>query len=409
MKICIKGVENKLINKSVFISGSKSESNRLLILQQLLSRITISNLSDSDDTHHLQHALSTQDSEINIGHAGTAMRFLTAFFAAQKNRTVILSGSDRMHNRPIKILVDALKDLGAEISYVDKEGYPPLKIMGKELTENKVQINGNVSSQYISALLLIATSLSEGLTVELLGEITSIPYIKMTLSLLNQIGIETSFEGQTIQVKPLQNSKQQDLLVESDWSSASYFYSIIALSDIGSEIRLSSYKKQSLQGDAVLADIYEHFGVSTTFDENSIILKKVAKSKKELLKLDLNKAPDIAQTIAVTCFGLGVSCDLDGLHTLKIKETDRLEALKNELTKLGAIISVTNDSLYLEGSSKIISNVSIKTYNDHRMAMAFAPLAMLMPLNILDANVVTKSYRNFWEDLQQIGFQLNKA
>jgi len=409
MKICIKGVENKLINKSVFISGSKSESNRLLILQQLLSRITISNLSDSDDTHHLQHALSTQDSEINIGHAGTAMRFLTAFFAAQKNRTVILSGSDRMHNRPIKILVDALKDLGAEISYVDKEGYPPLKIMGKELTENKVQINGNVSSQYISALLLIATSLSEGLTVELLGEITSIPYIKMTLSLLNQIGIETSFEGQTIQVKPLQNSKQQDLLVESDWSSASYFYSIIALSDIGSEIRLSSYKKQSLQGDAVLADIYEHFGVSTTFDENSIILKKVAKSKKELLQLDLNKAPDIAQTIAVTCFGLGVSCDLDGLHTLKIKETDRLEALKNELTKLGAIISVTNDSLYLEGSSKIISNVSIETYNDHRMAMAFAPLAILMPLNILDANVVTKSYRNFWEDLQQIGFQLNKA
>jgi len=409
MKICIKGVENKLINKSVFISGSKSESNRLLILQQLFSRITISNLSDSDDTHHLQHALSTQDSEINIGHAGTAMRFLTAFFAAQKNRTVILSGSDRMHNRPIKILVDALKDLGAEISYVDKEGYPPLKITGKELKENKVQINGNVSSQYISALLLIASSLPEGLTVELLGEITSIPYIKMTLSLLNQIGIETSFEGQTIQVKPHQNSKQQDLVVESDWSSASYFYSIIALSDIGSEIRLSSYKKQSLQGDAVLADIYEHFGVSTTFDENSIILKKVAKSKKELLQLDLNKAPDIAQTIAVTCFGLGVSCDLDGLHTLKIKETDRLEALKNELTKLGAIISVTNDSLYLEGSSKIISNVSIETYNDHRMAMAFAPLAMLMPINILDANVVTKSYRNFWEDLQQIGFQLNKA
>jgi|TARA_R110002072_G_scaffold145129_6_gene291360 3-phosphoshikimate 1-carboxyvinyltransferase len=409
MKICIKGVENKLINKSVFISGSKSESNRLLILQQLFSRITISNLSDSDDTHHLQHALSTQDSEINIGHAGTAMRFLTAFFAAQKNRTVILSGSDRMHNRPIKILVDALKDLGAEISYVDKEGYPPLKITGKELKENKVQINGNVSSQYISALLLIASSLPEGLTVELLGEITSIPYIKMTLSLLNQIGIETSFEGQTIQVKPHQNSKQQDLVVESDWSSASYFYSIIALSDIGSEIRLSSYKKQSLQGDAVLADIYEHFGVSTTFDENSIILKKVAESKKELLQLDLNKAPDIAQTIAVTCFGLGVSCDLDGLHTLKIKETDRLEALKNELTKLGAIISVTNDSLYLEGSSKIISNVSIETYNDHRMAMAFAPLAILMPINILDANVVTKSYRNFWEDLQQIGFQLNKA
>tara|TARA_R110000787_G_scaffold276239_7_gene385120 strand:- start:785 stop:2014 length:1230 start_codon:yes stop_codon:yes gene_type:complete len=409
MKICIKGVDNKLITKDVFISGSKSESNRLLILQQLFSKISIENLSDSDDTHHLQHALTTNDSDINIGHAGTAMRFLTAFFATQNNRTVILSGSERMHNRPIKILVDSLRDLGAEISYVDKEGYPPLKITGKELTEDKVQINGNVSSQYISALLLIASSLPKGLTVELIGEITSIPYINMTLSLLNQLGIETHFEGQIIQVKTLPNLKPQTLVVESDWSSASYFYSIAALSDIGSVIRLSSYKKESLQGDSVLANIYTHFGVETTFEGNTILLKKVRESNNELLILDLNKAPDIAQTIAVTCFGLGIACDLSGLHTLKIKETDRLVALQVELTKLGATISVTNDSLHLVSTSEITSNISIETYNDHRMAMAFAPLALRVPIEILDADVVTKSYRNFWEDLQQIGFQLNKA
>ena len=409
MRISIKGVDNKLINEGVFISGSKSESNRLLILQKLFKEISIDNLSDSDDTHHLQDALTTENHEINIGHAGTAMRFLTAYFATEEGRTVILSGSDRMHNRPIKILVDALNDLGADISYTDKEGYPPLKIKGKKLLKDVVQINGNVSSQYISALLLIAASLPKGLKIELIGEITSVPYINMTLTLLNQIGIVTSFEGQTIEVEPLQKIQQNKLIVESDWSSASYFYSIAAFSTIGSEINLTAYKNESLQGDSVLANIYEHFGVQTTFIENSIKLKKVANHSNKILKLDLNKAPDIAQTIAVSSFGLGIACDLSGLHTLKIKETDRLEALKEELTKLGATISVTNDSLHLESSPSIHSNIAIETYNDHRMAMAFAPLGMLKPIYILDANVVTKSYRNFWNDLQQIGFQLNKA
>ena len=313
-----------------------------------------------------------------------------------------------MHNRPIKILVEALRALGADISYVEKEGYPPLKITGRKLTQNKVLINGNVSSQYISALLLIASNLPKGLTVELIGEITSIPYINMTLSLLNQLGIKTTFESQIIKVQSLKDINKQALEVESDWSSASYFYSILALSTVGSEIRLSSYKKESLQGDAILANIYEHFGVETIFEVNSILLKKVTESKKELLKLDLNKAPDIAQTIAVTCFGLGISCELSGLHTLKIKETDRLEALYTELAKLGANISVTNVSLHLESNSIINSNISIETYNDHRMAMAFAPLAMRVSIDILDAGVVSKSYRNFWNDLQQIGFQLNK-
>ncbi len=409
MKICIKGIDNTNILKDIFISGSKSESNRMLVLQKLFREITIHNLSDSDDTHHLQAALSSQDAEINVGHAGTAMRFLTAFFAIQQKRTTILSGSERMHQRPIKVLVEALRTLGAEISYLGNEGFPPLKITGKQLTKDQVKINGNISSQYISALLLIAASLPNGLRVELVGEITSIPYINMTLSLLNQIGITTSFESQIIQVNPFEEANKHTIEVESDWSSASYFYSIAALSSVGSEIRLSSYKKESLQGDAILAKIYTSFGVETVYETNSIVLRKTKEANKEHLTIDLNKAPDIAQTIAVTCYGLGITCKLLGLHTLKIKETDRLEALHSELTKLGANISVTPTSLYLKSSSEIVADVSIETYNDHRMAMAFAPLGMKIPLEILDADVVTKSYRNFWKDLQKIGFQLNKV
>lgn len=405
MDIRIEGVENKLINESVFISGSKSESNRLLILQQLFPEISIENLSDSDDSQYMQNALKSSGSDINIGHAGTTMRFLTAFFSVQKDKTVVLSGSERMHNRPIEILVDSLRNIGANISYLEKEGYPPLKIQGEELTRDYVQINGNVSSQYISALLLIAPSLPKGLTIELIGQITSIPYIQMTLNLMGQIGVEASFEGQVIQVKPLLESQKKMIVVESDWSSASYFYSIIALSDIGSKITLSAYKKESLQGDSVLSEIYKHFGVETSFKENSITLKKIAESSQKTLDIDLIKAPDTAQTIAVTCFALGVPCNLTGLHTLKIKETDRLEALKAELTKLGAEISVTDHSLHLKNTKEINSNVSIETYHDHRMAMAFAPLAMRTSITILEADVVTKSYRNFWNDLQQIGFQ----
>ena len=409
MKICIKGIDSNCIVKDIFISGSKSESNRMLILQKLFNEITIHNLSDSDDTHHLQHALASQDDHINVGHAGTAMRFLTAFFAIQKKRITIISGSERMHQRPIKVLVEALRALGAEISYLENEGFPPLKIIGKPLTEDSVKINGNISSQYISALLLIAASLPNGLRVELLGEITSIPYINMTLTLLEQIGITTTFEGQFIRVAPFKELKKHILQVESDWSSASYFYSIAAMSSMGSEIRLSSYKKESLQGDAILSNIYNFFGVETIYETNSVVLRKIKEPNNETLKIDLNKAPDIAQTIAVTCFGLGISCELLGLHTLKIKETDRLEALKTELTKLGADISVSSSSLYLERSLKMVANVSIETYNDHRMAMAFAPLAMKIPIEILDADVVTKSYRNFWEDMQKIGFQFNKV
>ncbi|MDA9348610.1 3-phosphoshikimate 1-carboxyvinyltransferase [Polaribacter sp.] len=397
----------KIIEKIV-ISGSKSESNRLLILQELFPEISIENLSDSDDSIHLQHALSSKASLIDIGHAGTAMRFLVGYFASKQNSEVILTGSERMQQRPIGILVEALRDLGADISYEENEGYPPVRIKGKAITKNNVQINGNVSSQYISSLILMGTHLAKGVTIELMGKITSIPYINMTLSLLNQLGISTYFEGNIIQVLPAKQLQKQTVVVESDWSSASYFYSVAAFSEVGSEIQLSAYKKESLQGDSCLAEIYTHFGVETVFDQNTITLKKVSASEAGLLTLDLKNAPDIAQTIAVTCFGLGVTCHLTGLHTLKIKETDRLEALEAELKKLGASISITNESLSLSTSEVMHENIAIKTYNDHRMAMAFAPLAFKVPIAILDAEVVSKSYQKFWKDMQQIGIQIKE-
>lgn len=265
----------------------------------------------------------------------------------------------------------------------------------------------NTSSQYISALLLIAPKLENGLELTLEGEITSVPYIKMTLALLNEIGVETTFEGNIITVNHKSAIVDQQSTIESDWSSASYFYSLVALSEIGTQITLSSYKQNSLQGDSVLVEIYKHFGVNTTFQGNKIVISKTEISSQESLNFNHQSSPDIAQTVAVTCFGLGIGCHLTGLHTLKIKETDRLEALKTELSKLGANISVTNDSLTLEGLSAINSNIAIATYNDHRMAMAFAPLALRVPIVIENAEVVSKSFPTFWEDLKQIGFQIS--
>jgi len=396
------------------ITGSKSETNRLLLLQALYPNISLKNVSNSDDSEVMSKALdnsefTAQNSQlINVHHAGTAMRFLTAFFAIQEGKEVVLTGSSRMKERPIGILVDALRQLGANISYEENEGVPPIRIVGKKLTSNKVSLAANVSSQYISALLLIAPKLKNGLELTLEGEITSIPYIKMTLALLNEIGVETLFENNIISVKPkfvIQNSK---FVIESDWSSASHFYSIVALSNVGTQITLSSYKHNSLQGDSALVEIYKNFGVETLFNNNkSITIAKINNSQLETLNLKLNNCPDIAQTIAVTCLGLGIGCYLTGLHTLKIKETDRLEALKTELTKLGAKILVTNDSLTLESSNKINKDVTISTYQDHRMAMAFAPLALKVPIVIQDAEVVSKSFPTFWNDLKSIGFDIN--
>lgn len=404
----------------IVITGSKSESNRLLLLQALYPELKIQNVSNSDDSEVMQEALKSTSNLIDISHAGTAMRFLTAFFATQEGREVVITGSARMKERPIQVLVEALKTLGADISYLETEGCPPLKINGKLLPKEKVSLKANVSSQYISALLLIAPKLKNGLELTLEGEITSVPYINMTLNLLNQIGVKTSFENNKIKINPLANlgAQQRDLTVESDWSSVSYFYSIVALSAVGTKITLSSYKKDSLQGDSVLSEIYTDFGVETKFGDHTITLLKKSECQLKTMTCDLKNAPDIAQTIAATCFGLGIGCYLTGLHTLKIKETDRLVALKTELEKLGATVSITENSLSLEPNQLFSSEGKgfttqglgelIATYHDHRMAMAFAPLGLKTNLQIEDAMVVSKSYPTFWEDLKSVGFKITK-
>ena len=392
---------------TIQITGSKSESNRLLLLQALYPEIKITNVSNSDDSVLMSKALASRDNIIDIHHAGTAMRFLTAYFSTQDGRDIELTGSKRMKERPIAILVDALNQLGADISYKENQGFPPLLIKGKKLTKNKVTLKANVSSQYISALLLIAPKLENGIELTLDGEITSVPYIKMTLSLLEEIGVKTKFEGNLITITPKKQSEvnAQQLTVESDWSSASYYYSIAAMSAIGTSITLSSYKQNSLQGDSALATIYKSFGVTTTFKDNSVTLQKVEEVTLDTqINFDLKNAPDIAQTISVTAFGLGLECHLTGLHTLKIKETDRLVALKTEIEKLGGQVAITDNSLTLKKATNRQQNITIATYNDHRMAMAFAPLALKVPIIIEDSKVVSKSYPTFWDDLAALGF-----
>lgn len=388
---------------SITIPGSKSESNRLLILQALFPKFTINNLSSSDDTQSLINGLKVIKGTVDVHHAGTAMRFLTAYYASKKGAEITITGSHRMQERPIKILVDALRDLGAEITYLKNEGYPPLKIKGKNLEKSSLKINSGVSSQYITALMLIAPSLKNGLKIELIGEVTSSPYIEMTIELLHKAGVTCSFLNNTIVVKPIDEVNDVAIEVESDWSSASYFYSIVALSE-SMEITLKNFNQNSFQGDSELSKIYKSFGVETVYNisENAITLKKNNKNIKPL-NLHLNNTPDIAQTIAVTCFGLGIACKLTGLKTLKIKETDRLLALKTELEKLGAKIKISDESIEVFSSSVIKNNILINTYQDHRMAMAFAPLSLLIKIEIDKPDVVSKSYLTFWDDLQKIG------
>tara|TARA_R110002049_G_scaffold696_6_gene4375 strand:- start:134642 stop:135871 length:1230 start_codon:yes stop_codon:yes gene_type:complete len=408
LKLHLSAPPSNFLNSKIQITGSKSESNRLLLLQALYPNISIENLSNSDDAQVMQKGLKVQNGVVDIHHAGTAMRFLTGYFASQEGKEVVLTGSKRMTERPVKILVEALRSLGCDITYQKDEGYPPITIKGRKITKSKVSLPADVSSQYISSLLLIAASLQKGLELELVGKITSVPYIQMTLGLLNGVGIETTFEGNSIKIAPKSNIDATNLVVESDWSSASYFYSIVALAEVGTEITLSAYKKDSLQGDSVLSEIYTQFGVATTFENNTIVLRKIENEQLSTITCALQDAPDIAQTIAVTCFGLGIGCHLTGLHTLKIKETDRLEALHEELSKLGAVISVTDNALTLKAGTTIKPDVAIDTYNDHRMAMAFAPLALKTSIIINDAEVVSKSYPDFWNDLRKLQIQIEK-
>ena len=396
-----------ICNGKIKITGSKSETNRLLFLQSLFPNFKIQNKSNSDDSSIMQAALKSTSDFIDINHAGTAMRFLTSYFSQLEGREVILTGSKRMQQRPIKILVDALRSLGASIEYEKKQGYPPLRIKGKKLDGGTISLPADISSQYISSLIMLGAVLKAGIELNLKGTITSMPYINMTLDLLKRLGIETEFKGHRILVKNTSKSKNIIQVVESDWSSASYFFSIAALSD-KAKIYLSNYKSNSLQGDSILRIIYKQLGVNSYFEGNNLILEKENISSPKSIKWDLSNAPDIAQTIAVSCYGLGVACDLEGLHTLKIKETDRLVALDTELSKLGAKISVTDKSLHLASDQDFQKGITISTYNDHRMAMAFAPLALKIPLSVKKAEVVSKSYPSFWEDLNSLDFKIDK-
>ena len=395
---------NRIVKVGLSLTGSKSITNRLLILKSIYPLLKIKNKSESHDTVVLENALKSSSAIKNINHAGTAMRFLTAYYSILEDEEVILKGSKRMHERPIYPLIDCLKLIGADINYIEKEGFPPLKIRGQKLNFKRVEISSNVSSQFISAILLIAPKLVGGLVIELKGELISKPYIEMTLSLLNDLGIKTSFKGKKITVDNLEQIQKKNINVESDWSSASYWFSIVALCKRG-EVTLNNFYKNSIQGDSILVKYYEALGVETKFIENKIILTKIIDFVyPKNLNLNLIDSPDLAQTIAVTCFGLGISCFLYGLQTLNIKETKRLIALKNELTKLGANVEVTESNLKLHKTRVIKKNITINTYQDHRMAMSFAPLSLKNKIFIEKPDVVVKSYPRFWDDLDRAGF-----
>ncbi|SEW48590.1 3-phosphoshikimate 1-carboxyvinyltransferase [Chryseobacterium wanjuense] len=393
-------------NKTIQISGSKSISNRLLILESLFKNIKIGNLSNSQDTQLLKKALSEDTEIVDIHHAGTAMRFLTSYYSIMEGKTTILTGSKRMKERPIKNLVTALQNLGVEIEYLENEGFPPLKITGRKITQTTVDVPSNISSQFITSLLLIAGKLENGLEINLVGEVTSRSYIEMTLDILTKFGIKNSFTGNTIKVEPFTHNHSSiiDYEVESDWSSASYFYSFAAL---GREtIYLKSFYKESTQGDSAIAKIYEDFfGIKTIFTEEEHKLSLIPQPNfqfPEKIVLDMNNCPDIAQTLCVTAAALKIPFEISGLGTLRVKETDRLQALYNELKKLGTETEITDLTIQSVSFNEPKKNISIKTYQDHRMAMSFAPFCLIKELNIEDEDVVEKSYPDFWKDLDSL-------
>ena len=404
---------NLPIKGRVSLPGSKSLSNRILMIQALSGlSFTISNLSNADDTKHLQAALSHinkgTSQTIDIGHAGTDMRFLTSFLSMQ-NGTWHLTGSERMQQRPITDLVSVLKQLGASISYENKEGYPPLLIKGKSIKGGSATINGNVSSQYISSLLLVAPYFTDGLELTLQSNLVSLPYITMTIEVMKEFGANINWNGNTITVKPIPYSyNQPNYMIESDWSAASYFYSIVALSNANTTLTLNRLFKKSLQADAVCVSIYKQFGVETVFENNQITITKSIHSNAEF-NFDFVNCPDIAQTLVVSCIGLNIPFQFTGLQTLKVKETDRIIALKHEAQKFGCELEISSDSISYQSTSPIKKDITeaIATYSDHRMAMAFAPLCLICDsLIIEEANVVSKSYPTFFNDLTSIGIHI---
>lgn len=402
--------KNGAVKGEIVLTSSKSISNRVLIIQALCSdRFEIKNLAAAADTQILQQLLKSTESTLDVGLAGTTMRFLTAFLALQGGET-ILTGAKRMKERPISVLVDALRELGSDVSYEENEGYPPLKINGGKLDNHKITIGAGVSSQYISALLLIAPKLKNGLALCLDGELISKPYIDMTISIMQYFGADVKWDGNSILVKS-GNYQAKDFTVEADWSAASYWYGIVALAD-KADLTLLGLHKDSLQGDAAVVKIYKNFGVETTFVDGGIRLVKNSNifSSTSPFNYNFSNCPDIAQTVAVTCAALNIKACFTGLVTLRIKETDRIKALQCELTNLGFDISVNGDELLVDSVDKSIvidRAYLVKTYHDHRMAMSFAPLGVLNSINIEDEQVVAKSYPSFWNDLKRVGFVID--
>ena len=402
---------SKKIQASIALTGSKSESNRALILQALSQGlVSVENLSKAADTQTLLHILNSQlgtqnPQHIDVGPAGTAMRFLTALLATQPGEYT-LTGSQRMKERPIDILVDALQKLGAHINYLEQDGYPPLLIKGPfEQKETKISIQGNVSSQYISALLLIAPILPKGLCLELEGDLTSKPYVEMTLAMLAQSGIKHSWEGNQICIEQ-QDFKAGILVVEPDWSAASYWYALAALAQEAS-LSMPHLQAYSLQGDSKITELMANFGITSQFKNGELLLTKESKTPERKI-FDLKDCPDLAQTLIVCCAALGHEATFTGLETLKIKETNRIKALQTELLKIGVNLIEKNLTYKLDCSKRVLpKKIQIATYEDHRMAMAFAPLALLIDeVEIMEPQVVAKSYPHFWDDLKTAGFEI---
>lgn len=399
---------DKCLKGTITLDGSKSISNRVLIIKALSGQdFPIHHLSTSDDTRTLIRLLDSKDTRLDVGPAGTTFRFLTAYLALQEG-TQILTGSARMKQRPIGILVDCLRELGAYIEYEEKEGYPPIKIHAPKAlqTNATIRIASSVSSQYISALLMIAPVLPGGLRLELEGEMVSRPYIEMTLKTMARFEVQHTWEGNTIRV-PQQRYQAQSFTVEADWSAASYYYALAAFSE-STDLYLNGLYPESWQADADIVNIMTHFGVQTTYTETGIHLQKNAVDTSRF-EYDFLNCPDIAQTLAVVCAGTGQSGKFEGLQTLKIKETDRVEALINELAKIGVSVEeASGNAMEIHASTTTKSTTpTFATYHDHRMAMALATLALVNnEVKIENPIVVGKSYPSFWEDLKKLGFEV---
>ena len=393
---------NKTIYGSIDLESSKSISNRLLIINQLCKKkFEIQNLSNAKDTKILNELLDSfkTKKDINCEDAGTALRFVIAFLATKEGIWKV-SGSKRMHERPIKPLIDCLIELGAEIKYLEMEGFPPIEIQTKKLKSKKLSLPGDISSQFISALLMVAPTIENGLTLEITSKVLSKPYIALTLDLMSEFGIEYTWENNLIKVEQ-QNYLAKNIKVENDWSAASFWYSFLALTKSG-EIKIPNLYANSLQGDSVLSSIYLKLGIKTEFNKDSIVLHKTKNIVKEL-ELDLSNHPDLALPIIVTCCGIGIKAHLKGLESLKIKESNRLECIKKELRKFNISCEIDSSSIIIKENQKIVQPTSIiESHGDHRIAMSIAPLCMKVDsIKFNDREVVNKSYPKFWEDFDR--------